>query len=79
MGLQRCLLRARRLRLGQLSASQRDVTMASNAADARRDVRYEPDERPPLLVSCGLGLQYAMLAVPTPVLSAAPAGATYSG
>lgn len=53
--------------------------MASNAADARRDVRYEPDERPPLLVSCGLGLQYAMLAVPTPVLSAAPAGATYSG
>ena len=43
--------------------------MASNAADARRDVRYEPDERPPHLVSCGLGLQYAMIAVPGIVLT----------
>ncbi len=43
--------------------------MASNAADARRDVRYEPDERPPLLISCGLGLQYAMIAIPGIVLT----------
>ena len=42
--------------------------MASNPADARRDVRYEPDERPPNLLSLGLGLQYAMLAVPSVVL-----------
>ena len=57
--------------------------MASNAADARRDVRYEPDERPPLLVSCGLGLQYAMIAIPSIVLTptiliqAAGGSATY--
>ena len=57
--------------------------MASNAADARRDVRYEPDERPPLLVSCGLGLQYAMIAIPSIVLTptiliqAADGSATY--
>ena len=43
--------------------------MASNAADARRDVRYEPDERPPHLISCGLGLQYAMIAIPGIVLT----------
>ena len=43
--------------------------MASNAADARRYVRYEPDEPPPHLVSCGLGLRYAMLAVPSIVLT----------
>ena len=57
--------------------------MASNAADARRDVRYEPDERPPLLVSCGLGLQYAMIAIPgivltpTILIQAAGGSATY--
>ena len=28
--------------------------MTSNAADARRDVCYEPDDRPPLLISCDL-------------------------
>ena len=41
--------------------------MESNAA-ARRDVRYEPDESPPNLLSLGLGLQYAMIAVPSVVL-----------
>ena len=57
--------------------------MTSNAADTRRDVRYEPDERPPLLVSCGLGLQYAMIAIPSIVLTptiliqAAGVSATY--
>ena len=43
--------------------------MASRPADARRDVRYEPDESPPNLLSLGLGMQYAMLAVPSVVLS----------
>ena len=43
--------------------------MRSNAAQARRDVRYEPDESPPNLLSLGLGMQYAMLAVSGIVLS----------
>ena len=43
--------------------------MSSNAAQARRDVRYEPDESPPNLLSLGLGTQYAMLAVSGIVLS----------
>ena len=34
-----------------------------------RAVRYEPDERPPNLLSLGLGLQYAMLAAPGIVLT----------
>ena len=34
--------------------------MGSNPADGRRGVRYEPDERPPNLLSLGLGMQYAM-------------------
>ena len=42
--------------------------MTSTAPDARRDVRYEPDEQPPHPLSLGLGLQYAMIAVPTIVL-----------
>ena len=29
----------------------------------RRDVRYEPDDRPPLLLTTGLGLQYALLSI----------------
>ena len=45
--------------------------MASNPGDARRDVRYEPDERPPNLLALGLGMQYAMIAVPGIVLSPA--------
>ena len=42
--------------------------MESSDAVARRDVRYEPDESPPNLLSLGLGLQYAMIAVPSVVL-----------
>ena len=42
--------------------------MESSDAAARRDVRYEPDESPPNLLSLGLGLQYAMIAVPSVVL-----------
>ncbi len=43
--------------------------MASNAAEARRDVRYEPDENPPGVLSFGLAMEYAMIAVPSIVLS----------
>ncbi len=42
--------------------------MKPGAADAHRDVRYEPDERPPNALSVGLALQYALLAVPSIVL-----------
>ena len=42
---------------------------ASSTAETRRDVRYEPDESPPLLLSLGLGMQYAMIAVPSIVLT----------
>ena len=43
--------------------------MASSAAETRRDIRYEPDETPPRLLSLGLGMQYAMIAVPSIVLT----------
>ncbi len=39
------------------------------SADPRRDVRYEPDENPPGALSLGLAVQYAMVAVPSIVLS----------
>ena len=42
--------------------------MPSNADASRPDVRYEPDESPPGLLSLGLALQYAMIAVPSVVL-----------
>ena len=43
--------------------------MESKTADVRRDIRYEPDERPLNLLSLGLGLQYAMVAAPGIVLT----------
>ena len=43
--------------------------MPSGAAGARRDVRYVPDESPPHLLSLGLGIQYAIIAVPSIVLT----------
>ena len=43
--------------------------MSSNAGTTRRDVRYEPDERPPKLLSLGLGMQHAMIVAPSIVLS----------
>ena len=43
--------------------------MPSSARETRRDVRYEPDETPPHLLSLGLGVQYAMVAVPSIVLT----------
>ena len=43
--------------------------MASSAGSESQDVRYEPDERPPLPLMIGLGLQYAMLTVASVVLS----------
>ncbi len=50
---------------------------------SHRDVRFEPDERPPLLLTAGLGLQYAMLAIagiiitPTVMISTAGGSDAY--
>ncbi|MDE0284479.1 MAG: hypothetical protein OXN26_08035 [Gammaproteobacteria bacterium] len=49
----------------------------------RRDVRYEPDDRPPLLLTAGLGLQYALLSIasiviiPTIIISSAGGSDAY--
>ena len=45
--------------------------MESNAPNRSQDVRYEPDERPPLPLTAGLGLQYAVLTVTSVVLTPA--------
>ena len=38
-------------------------------AHTRQDVRYEPDDRPPLPITVGLGVQYAMLCIASIVLT----------
>ena len=43
--------------------------MADQPTATQQDIRYEPDERPPLALSIGLGLQYAVLAVAGVVLT----------
>jgi len=43
--------------------------MADRPTDTHQDIRYEPDERPPLALSIGLGLQYAVLAIAGVVLT----------
>ena len=43
--------------------------MASTPAGGGQDVRYQPDERPPLPLTVGLGLQYAVLCVASVVLT----------
>ena len=49
----------------------------------RQDVRYEPDERPPLPITVGLGVQYAILCIasvvltPTVMITVAGAGDAY--
>ena len=43
--------------------------MESSTGSRGQDVRYQPDERPPLPLTIGLGLQYAALAVAGVVLS----------
>ena len=45
--------------------------MAPKDPAALRDVRYEPDERPPAALAVGLGFQFAMLAVAGIVLTPA--------
>ena len=45
--------------------------MASTPAGATRDLRYEPDERPPPALALGLGFQFAMLSVAGIVLTPA--------
>ena len=52
-------------------------------AHAHQDVRYEPDERPPLPITAGLGVQYAILCIasviltPTVMITVAGAGDAY--
>ena len=43
--------------------------MDAEAAARGQQVRYEPDDRPPLPVTVGLGLQYAMISVASVVLA----------
>lgn len=43
--------------------------MDSGAAPAEQHVRYEADDRPPLPVTIGLGLQYALISVASVVLA----------
>ena len=45
--------------------------MESSTPNGSQDVRYEPDERPPLSLTLGLGLQYAVLTVTSVVLTPA--------
>ena len=40
-----------------------------DTAHTRQDVRYEPDDRPPLPITVGLGMQYAMLCIASIVLT----------
>ncbi len=40
-----------------------------NPALARQDVRYEPDERPPLPMTAGLGVQYAIICIASIILT----------
>ncbi|MDE2983016.1 MAG: hypothetical protein OXU74_17635 [Gemmatimonadota bacterium] len=42
---------------------------SSTSGHARQDVRYEPDERPPLPITIGLGVQYAMICLASIVLT----------
>lgn len=41
---------------------------STQPSEDRRHVRFEPDEKPPGALGLGLGLQLAMLAVPSIVL-----------
>ena len=45
--------------------------MPSTSTDGARDVRYEPEERPPPALALGLGFQFAMLTVAGIVLTPA--------
>ncbi len=57
--------------------------MSAHPSPPQRDVRSEPDERPPRLLSMGLGLQYVLLSIagivltPAIVIRAAGTGETY--
>ncbi len=41
----------------------------SNPARPRQDVRYQPDERPPLPMTAGLGMQYALICIASIILT----------
>ena len=57
--------------------------MTSSGSSQRSAIRYEPDERPPQLLSLGLGLQYLLLSIagivlmPAVIIRAAGAGEAY--
>ena len=53
--------------------------MESSPSSPDQDVRYEPDEQPPLPLTIGLGLQYAVLTVAAVVLSPAILVSTVGG
>ena len=42
---------------------------ASRPAAVRQDVRYQPDERPPLPITAGLGVQYAVICIASIILT----------
>ena len=45
------------------------LTVDAGRTSPRQDVRYEPDDRPPLPITVGLGVQYAMLCIASLVLT----------
>ena len=47
------------------------VAMAQDAADDQRRIRFEPDDRPPVALTAGMGLQFAILAIAGIVLTPA--------
>ena len=67
------LLTDPRARISGVAGVKRRERMAteSNPIDGVQDVRYEPNEKPPLPLSIGLGLQYVALTAASVVLSPA--------
>ena len=47
------------------------VAMGQDVADAQRRIRFEPDDRPPVALTAGMGLQFAVLAIAGIVLTPA--------
>ena len=47
------------------------VAMGQDAADDQRRIRFEPDDKPPVALTAGMGLQFAILAIAGIVLTPA--------
>ncbi len=82
----RCRLRKKPAGTGSNRALQswyKNQQMSSLESSQRREVRYEPDEKPPRLLSLGLGFQYVLLSIsgivlmPAIIIRAARAGESY--